>query len=173
MKKSLQAQESHSGSVSAPYPGTAHPENGVQDRLLTILLHQLDNMWVSAGVKEETCHCFSVTVQGWYHGVEEVGMGGQHVEYVVECGGQVELECCALTRQQVSHINWLQTTARQATGTWLLCPVPSQPAQHLSHPGSRKDKSARQWENEGHICLSINWVTYHPTLPNNYVSLHF
>ena len=64
MKKSLQAQESHSGSVSAPHPGTAHPENGVQDRLLTILLHQLDHMWVSAGIKEETCSCFPVTVQG-------------------------------------------------------------------------------------------------------------
>ena len=26
-------------------------------------------------------------------------------------------------------------------------------------PGSRKDKSARQWENEDNICPSINWGT--------------
>ena len=43
----------------------------------------------------------------------------------------------------------------------------------VERPSSRKDKSARQWENESHICPPINWATYYPTLPNNYVSLHF
>ena len=28
---------------------------------------------------------------------------------------------------------------------------------HSQKPGSRKDKSARQWENEDNICPSINW----------------
>ena len=42
-----------------------------------------------------------------------------------------------------------------------------------SNPGSRKDKTACQWENESQTCPSINRGTYYPTLPNNHVSLHF
>ena len=48
--------------------------------LLTILLHQADNMGISAGVKKKTCHCIPVSVQGCYYRVEEVGVGGQHVK---------------------------------------------------------------------------------------------
>ena len=70
--------------------------------------------------------------------VLEEGVGGKHVTYVLEGGGHVGLESCALTRQQVSHITWHLTTARQAAGTRLLGPVSSEPArpipatQHLS-----------------------------------------
>ena len=55
--------------------------------------------------------------------VLEVGVGGKHVRYVVEGDGQVGLETWTLTRQQVSHITWQLTTARQAQApdSWVQC----------------------------------------------------
>ena len=122
-----------------PRPETL--EQWFKDRNSAIVLHQPDHTRISAWVKDEGCHRIPVSMQSCHHRVQEMGVGRENVEQVLEGGGQVGLEGCALTRQNVGHITWQEPTARQATGTRLLGPLSSQPArpvpatQHLSNHG--------------------------------------
>ena len=67
-------------------------------------------------------------MQGCHNRGQKVEMGDKHSKKVMEGVDQVGLESRTLTSQQVSHVTWYLTTARQTAGTRLLCPVPSEPA---------------------------------------------
>ena len=62
LEKSLQTQESHSGTVGRPNPGPGHPEKWSQNWTLAILLDQAYHQRVGARVQEEGGSGLSTTI---------------------------------------------------------------------------------------------------------------
>ena len=56
-----------------------------------------------------------------------MGVGGKHVQHVLEGGGKVGLESFTLAREEVSYVSWHLTTAREATAPRFFCPVSPEP----------------------------------------------
>ena len=84
---SLQAQESHPGTVGGPNPGPGHPEKWSQNRTLTILLGHGYHQGVSTRVQKEGCSSLLVTSHSIYPKGEKVLSGGEHGQDVGEgCG---------------------------------------------------------------------------------------
>ena len=128
----FKSEHPHPCSVGAPHPGPCSTEEGEKDGLLSMELDEFDHHGVSAWIEEECCHIFPVPIEGDQYRMYEVWVGGEHGNEVVEGGGKVGLECWTLSREKMGHITWYKTTAWQATGTRLLCPVSPQPAYFVS-----------------------------------------
>ena len=64
---------------------------------MTILLHELHHNRVRAWVKEEYCGRIPVAVQSSNDRGQEVGLGGEHVQQVLQSAGQIGLERLALS----------------------------------------------------------------------------
>ena len=122
--------------MGAPHPARVWWE---EDRLLSVELDKSDYYGVSTWIEEECRDFFPVPIEGDQYRMYEVWVGGEHGNEVVEGGGEVGLECWTLSREKMGHITWYKTTAWQAAGTRLLCPVspqpagPVPPAQHLGY----------------------------------------
>ena len=82
--------------MCTPYPRPCSPEQGGQDSHKTIILDKLNHGRVRAGVQEELCGSIPVPIQGGNNRGQEVGVGGEHVQYVLQGAGQIGLESLAL-----------------------------------------------------------------------------
>ena len=74
-----------------PHPGKGDLEERDQDRHGAVHLHQLDHNGVSAWVKEESCDCLSVSLQGLHDRVQKVWVGGKHIQEMLEGNGKIRL----------------------------------------------------------------------------------
>ena len=78
LEKCLQTQESHSGTVSRPNPGSWHTEERSENWTLAILLNQSYHCGVGAWVQQKGGSCVHVTCHGTYHKREQFLVRGEH-----------------------------------------------------------------------------------------------